>query len=554
MPSPLVPVLVLLVLPALYLSHRLGRPKSRWLRWLGGAALAAAVVASLPYEGVDLVHLKRLTVLLCLAMALILTARHLGRLSERSFMGVLAVMATAAVAVYLNFFAFHGARTWVQLHDVAHYYLGSKYYAELGYHDLYTAMLRAEAELYDNHFKTVTARDLTTYEEVHIAQLLRRSDPVKAKFSDERWQGFQRDVAYFREALGPHYAAVLVDHGFNPTPVWALIGGALSGLVPDGSGHGVFALALVDAALLTALFAAVGWAFGLRTLLLALTYFCVIFGANFSWTGGAFLRYLWLFGLGVGVCCLHRRRDAAAGALFALAALLRVFPAMFAVPIVLKGLAHLWRRRALPRRQAVFAGSFAATAVVLVAATGLLPRGFDHWREFRDQMERYVANISPNIVGLTEILAYQEGERMVTQEELDALKARRQRIHNWQLVLIFLPALVAAARLSRFMSDLGAVALALPLLLLSLNLGSYYQVFLVVLVLWQRSSPRNLALIFAVEAASYGLVLFEEREALTFLYRSALLLFLYAALLLPALRRELAPNSTRAGRRTRSCR
>jgi hypothetical protein len=67
-------------------------------------------------------------------------------------------------------------------------------------------------------------------------------------------------------------------------------------------------------------------------------------------------------------------------------------------------------------------------------------------------------------------------------------------------------------------------------------------VFLVVLVLWQRRSPRNLALIFAVEAASYALMLFEDREALLFLYRGALLAFLYAALFLPALRRELSPT------------
>jgi len=542
MPSPLVPVLVLLVLPALYLAHRLGRPRSRALRWLGGGLLAAAVLAGAPWDGAGLVHLKRLTFFLCAAMVLVLTARHLGWLRGRRFVAVLCVMAAAAVVVYLNFFSFHGARTFVQLHDVAHYYLGSKYYGELGYRGLYSAMLRAEAEVYDNRFKTLSARDLETYEEVHVAELLRRSDPVKAAFSAARWEDFKRDVAWLREALGPSYAAVLLDHGFNPTPVWALVGGALARQVPAGSGRGIQALALVDVALLAGFFAAVAWAFGGRTLLVALTYFCVIFGANFNWTGGSFLRYLWLFGVGVGVCCLYRRRDAAAGALFALAAVLRVFPATFALPIVAKGLALAWRRRELPRRQAVFAASFVATAAVLVGATALLPRGFDHWREFRGQMELYVANISPNVVGLTQILAYQGGEREVTQGELDALKARRQRIHNRQLVLIFLPLLAVAARLSRFSTDLGTVALALPLLFVSVNLGSYYQVFLVVLVLWQRRSPRNLALIFAVEAASYALMLFEDREALLFLYRGALLAFLYAALFLPALRRELSPT------------
>ncbi len=222
----------------------------------------------------------------------------------------------------------------------------------------------------------------------------------------------------------------------------------------------------------------------------------------------------------------------------AAAAMLRIFPAFFALPVVLKGVSLAWRRRAVPRRQLLFLGSFAATAAVLFLATGLLPRGFAHWGEFHAQMELHVANISPNVVGLTDALAYQRGgEEKVTREEFKALKARRQRIHAGQLLLIFVPVLIIAARMARSATDLGAMALALPLLHASLTLASYYQIFLVILVLWQRSSMRNLALIFAVEAASYGLMLFEDREGLLFIYRSVLLLFLYAALFLPSLRR-----------------
>ncbi len=528
----LIPVLVLLVLPALYLAHRLRLTEHPRVRWLGGGALAAAVLASAPWEGVDFLYVKRINLFICLGVVLLLLGRRYGAagLGRRGrFLTVLTLTAAFTVTVYTNFFAFHGLRTFIHLHDAAHYYLGSKYYAEAGYADLYTAMLRAEAELYDNRFKTVTARDLHTYEEVHIRALLQASEPVKAAFAG-RWDEFKDDVAFFREALGEHYPAVLKDHGFNATPAWALIGGALSRRVPAGSRRGILLLCLLDVGLLVAVFAAVGWAFGRVALLLALIHFCVIFGANFGWTGGAFLRYLWFFGVVVGVCCLKKRRDASAGALLAFATLMRIFPVVFAVPIVLKGLALAWRHRTLPRRQAVFLGSFLATAAVLFALTGLLPRGYGHWGEFREQMELHVANISPNVVGLTEVLAYRGGDEQVSRDEFLALKARRQRIHTAQLLFVFLPALAAAAWLARRRTDVGAVTLALPLLLLSVSLGAYYQVFLVLLVLWQRDSPHNLALIFAVEAASHGLMLFEDREALLFIYRSVLLLVLYLGL------------------------
>src|SRR5207249_1196016 len=118
-----------------------------------------------------------------------------GLTDRRRYRGLLAILAALAWIAYLNFLSFHGARTYMHLHDVAHYYLGSKYFPEVGYGQLYIAMLRAEAERYDNHFLAIEARDLETQALVHIRTLLRRSEPVKARFSPERWLSFQEDVA-----------------------------------------------------------------------------------------------------------------------------------------------------------------------------------------------------------------------------------------------------------------------------------------------------------------------------------------------------------------------
>ncbi len=536
----LIPVLFLLVLPALYLARRVAWLEHRWARRLGVGALVLTMVWSLPWRGLEFIYVKRVNLLIAAVAALVLVLRHYRvawTRDRRRWRLVLALLAAFAGVNYLNYFAFHGhgQRTFVHLHDVAHYYLGAKYYAELGYTDLYTAMLRAEAELYDDRFKTIEARDLATYEQVHIRFLLERSGPVKAAFTAERWDGFRRDVAVFRDRLDRHYGKVLLDHGFNPTPVWALFGGALASRVPAGSQRGILLLTLLDPLLLVLSFAAVRWAFGIETTLLAILHFSVVFGATFGWTGGAFGRYVWFFAVVAGLACLHRRRYLPAGALLALATMLRVFPALLMAPLLFKAAAAAWQRRELPRRYRQLFAAFAGTCVLLFALTALLPRGLDHWAEFRANMEQHVANISPNVVGLTEALALRRGtQEQVSAEQFATLKARRQRIHHIQLAVIFLPLLMLTARLAPRRTDLGAAALGLPLLYAGLSLAAYYYAFLIVLLLVHRASPGRLALIFAVEAAPYALMLFEDRDSVLFVYRGLLLVFLYSALELRA--------------------
>src|SRR5262249_53761476 len=137
------------------------------------------------------------------------------------------------------------------------------------------------------------------------------------------WRDFRLDAALFRRGLGPHWPAVLVDHGYNPTPVWTLIGGILANLVPAGDGRWIL-LTLLDPALLILSAAVVAWGFGIETALLSICYFGVIFGTSFAWTGGAYLRFMWFAATICAAACLQRGWQATAGALFSVAALLRI--------------------------------------------------------------------------------------------------------------------------------------------------------------------------------------------------------------------------------------
>jgi hypothetical protein len=480
----------------------------------------------------DFDHTKRLNIFTAAATALILVLREAGvgwLRDQGRYLRILTAIAALAVVTYVNFFNFHGAATWVHSHDVAHYYLGSKYFRELGYGNLYTAMLRAEAEVYGNRFKTVEARDLRTGDIVHIRALLESSAPVKAAFTPDRWDAFRIDVAYFREALGAQHATLYQDHGFNPTPLWPVLGGFLANRVPAGSATGVFLLTLVDPVLILGALAAVFWAFGLETMLLAAIHFCVIFGAGFGWTGGAFLRFLWFFALVAGFAALAKGRHATAGALLALAAVLRLFPVLFAVALLFKAGGDALLHGGIERRYRRFFTAFAMTAALLVAST-VAVYGITAWTDFRTNMAQHVKTVSPNIVGLTGLLAYRQGPPLVTQEEFREIRERRERIYRRQLMTVFVLALVVCAAVAPFLDDVQAAALGAPLAFAGLNLASYYYTLLVVLVLAHRGHPHRLALLFATEAVSHSLLLFEEREALLYVYRSLALLYLFAAL------------------------
>ncbi len=547
MQNDLVPVILLLVLPGLYLIARLGWLRHRGIRWLAAAGAAGAIAASLPYEGIDGVFLKRIKLLLAGAATLLLVLRHVRvpwTLKPGRDVAVLAPLAGLSLVAYFNFFAFHHG-TFVNWHDFSHYYLGSKYYNELGYTGLYTAMLRAEAEIYGEDLQAAAARDLETYQPVPSRRLLLRSEPVKKAFTTERWREFRRDFDFFKKALGPQYNRVLLDHGFNPTPAWALVCGTFSRLIAVRAPGGLQSLMFLDLILLAGLFTAVGSAFGRRTALLAVIYFCTLFGAGFNAIGGGFLRYLWLFCVVVGLCCLHKKRYALAGGLLAAATMGRLFPVALVVPLAFKAAALVCRRRRWPRRLGAFFASFTATAAVLFLLTGLiLPRGWGHWNEFRANASLHLETLSFNFVGFTEILAYR-GDAVASHQgsmeaaAFEAIKERRHAVRRAQQVLVFLPLVVLVARLSRWQTDLGATALALPLIFVGLSLSAYYYAFLLGLLLVYRRSTHFLALIFAVETATYALLLFEDRQVLVFwVYRGLLVGFLCLAILLPLLRRE----------------
>src|SRR5215475_4075082 len=363
--------------------------------WELGPAQAGSVKAAVAVAGT-------------LLLGFVAAQRTRGRAPGRVADGLLGALGALAAACWWNLGSFHHPG-FGHASETYHYLVGAKYFPELGYANLYRCTAIADAESGRRaEVEGRYARDLDTHLLVPAADLLREPERCKARFSPERWRAFRRDVAFFREHLPPdRWAATQVDHGYNATPAWGLLGALLARTGP-ATGPRVLALELLDPLLLAASGAAIAWAFGWRTLCVALLYWGTNYPAHYGWVGGAYLRQLDLAALLVGICCLRRARFASGGALLALASLVRVFPALALGGVALKALARAVATRSvrlLPAHRRIAAGAL-ATALVLVPLSGIGVGGLGVWREFAARSRVLLATPLRNHVGLRTVFAF----------------------------------------------------------------------------------------------------------------------------------------------------
>ena len=325
---------------------------------------------------------------------------------------ILIGLGALALLSYVNFKPFSSQpHYW----DMFHYYTGSKYFPELGYTRLYACVAKAEAES-DNPSVRAQAygrniRDLKNNVVVPARLYFFDDTFCKARFSARRWEAFKKDVEFFHSRFSRSrngdfwWDRVQLDHGFNPSPVWALAGGGISNLVPL-SDSVLMGITLIDVALLFGCVACLVWAFGLPTAAFAVIA-CTASGvADWSWIGGSLLRLDWLFLAIFSACAMKRGHYVLAGAALGYAAALRVFPAIFAFgPLVGLLYAIYKRQHDLKLVYGKFFGGMLISAAVLVASATVVYGG-ESLRAFFDNSGKHSAVVSTNYVGLRTVLTY----------------------------------------------------------------------------------------------------------------------------------------------------
>jgi len=443
------------------------------------------------------------------------------RLFGRVRDGLLAGAALVAGLCWWDFFLFQSERDapalrWVGFSDAFHYYVGPKYFAELGYTDLYACAALAEQKLGSGAVVASRIyRDLASNEPVSGRQMLADAQACRERFSPERWQLFVHDVDWFRRRI-PWWETTMQDWGYNATPAWNLLGVWLAGRGPVSESR-IAVLTLLDVPLLLAMWGLVAWAFGWRTMCVALIFWGTHPPNGYAWTGGSILRQEWLFASVAGLCLLRKGWPLAAGAAISYAATLSIFPGFLAAGIGVKALARGVAERRLALAQAhrrLLLGAALALAVVLPAAAAFGGGGPGAWLAFAQNM-RADWQPAPNNMGLATVLSH---ERDTTLRRLELAsdadpgpawsEARRTTLaRRTPLFAALLGAwLVLAVGAARRQPDWAAAILGLGLAVFALQLSCYYYAFMLSFgLLWPRHRSIGIALL-ALAVAAHGVV------------------------------------------------
>jgi hypothetical protein len=325
--------------------------------------------------------------------------------------GLLVGLAVAGAGAWFHWGAGHFNER-LHPYDFFHYFLGAKYFPELGYTGLYECVSLAEAEQgFRRRVELRTIRDLRKNVQVPGEYVL--EDPERVQrgflrpFTPERWKEFSADVAYFRGSVQiERWHAMLKDHGYNASPAWNMTGSLLARGPASDRLIGGF-LSWIDPVLLVAAFGFVLWGFGWRTACVAVLFFGTSYPSMYFWTGGSYLRQDWLLWAVAGICLLRRGHPALGGAGLAMSALLRVFPAAFFVGIAIRALWTLHRERRVERSVVRLVGGAALATVVVAVASSAVAGSPRAWTEFFRNTAKHASTPLSNHMGLRTVLSFQ---------------------------------------------------------------------------------------------------------------------------------------------------
>jgi hypothetical protein len=383
-----------------------------------------------------------------------------------------------------------GTRGEIRVWNVFHYYLGAKYFKELGYDDLYPAALAADREGANTWRVVKRVRDLESYQVELRSDRADHYRPEEA-FSKERWQSFKQDVAALSSYREPkEWRNVFRDRGYNGTPVWTAMGRLIGSVVPITHRLSPVVLASLDLILLGTTFLlmarCLGW---YRTAILSLLF--VASPVNSGRLIGGFLQYDWLCAGIASVCCYRIRREKIAGVLIAWAVMTRVFPILFVVATGLPALAAVLRQRRIPyrahRRALRYLLSFVVTSCLLFGLSLANGRGLSGWLEFGRAITTHSDShvTGDRRIGLEHLMAHGLGWGS-SEWDLDADSERRSDHLEQQRFLFRASAtlllglfLVVAWRSRSWQSQTLAMVPAFALLVMS----RYYSSFLILIPL-----------------------------------------------------------------------
>jgi len=443
------------------------------------------------------------------------------RLGARGRRRVLATFAVLAALAWTQFGNFNGGRP-LHAWDSFHYFMGTKYFPEVGYFDLYRCGAAAERDVGRG-----AESDRTLIRDVEDNRIYpgdwsrTREGRCRASFAPARWKAFEADIEGFRSLFQERtISEALSDHGFNATPVnvaWLRLWTRNTTV----SERHLVLLAQLDSVALVGTVVALVWGFGPVAGVVAALVLGIGGLWSYHWIGGALGRHTWLFCCALGLSLLAKNRPFEGGAALTLAGLLRLFPFVFVGAVGLWALVNFVKTRRLDTAARRFLAGAAVTFALGVTLAGAAV-GADAYRGFARVFERHSHSPVSNQLGLSTLLSWSAGESTETMAD-PQLTNPFERWENHQLlrrteqrplwafaVAISIAVIVLSAW--RGASAAECVALSGLLLFSALPMTSYDYAWLVVLVALARQRPKILPALLAYAFFTHLLFVFGGNE------------------------------------------
>jgi len=376
-------------------------------------------------------------------------------------------------------------RAW----NVYHYYLGSKYFGELGYTELYAATLAADdlvAPELPEGTRTLQhvrrTRDMQTYQLISRRQAVRSLSP---DVDEELLRSLHHDLRGLLRPLDDDtWKNVVGDLGYNPAPAWPVVGKPLAWAL-DTRGTDRWILTNLDVPLFLLSILAVWWAWGPRAAA-GMVLFVATVGFNRSRLVGGFLAYDWLASVLIGMALWRRGWTASGGVVLSWGAMTRVFPGFLVFPAIALVGWQLWKRASLRRPAIRFLTAFTAACAVWFALSHTTGRGLNTWPEWVEAI-RVHSTLHPYDgrarLGLPRLAAHQPSmeEPWGAHPRTTDLEVARELHHKarpWQ-VLGVLVVLLAALRRSPYERAVWMLALVWVAVTTSRYYGSTWALLMV---------------------------------------------------------------------------